>query len=151
MAIDHQTMGKRHFLCVSSSLLGSSGLENLRKWVGERKWGFSKNAKVLKHIRPGDRLAFYVPGHLKRVVATATVTSSIESAPTLSALEGDKAISWHIRLTDIRWATQPIKLTKERRERMHALKGYKHWAWFLQSGTRVVSEHDFAILTEGIQ
>jgi len=136
---------KRYYLCVSSSYQGVDGLQNLRNWLEKRQWGLTKNSKIISYIQPEDEMAFYIPGSLKSVVATAKIVTGPE-LPLMDDFQ-ISLIHWIVGLDSIRWFNQPIKLDMLRRQSMDALQGYKHWAWFLQSGTRVISAHDFKVLT----
>lgn len=136
---------KHKYLCVSSFYEGIGGLQNLRDWLERKLWGLTKSSKILSYIQPGDEMAFYVPNTLQSVVATATIVTGPESATTYG-FQGTR-VHWIVELESIRWFDKPLRLDTQRRQRMEALRGYRHWAWFLQSGTRILTTHDYEVLT----
>jgi hypothetical protein len=111
---------------------------------------FADKTPGRKLLKPGDRICFYESG--VGVVAKAEVASVPERKPPAAAGVGknlDK-YAWSFRLRNARlFFDAPVVIDAELRSRLDRFTDRdpsQPWAWFVQS-TKVVTEHDFEILT----
>jgi hypothetical protein len=103
-----------------------------------------------KRLKPGDRICFYESG--VGVIADAEVASVPERKPPAAKGVGknlDK-FPWSFQLANPRFFfDQPVVLDADLRSKLDAFLGRdptQPWSWFVQ-GTKLVTEHDFAVLT----
>ncbi len=111
---------------------------------------FGDRTSGRKRLKPGDRICFYTSG--VGVVAEAEVASSPErQPPEMKGVVKDlERFPWSFRLKNARFFfEQPIVIDAELRSQLEAFASREvsqSWSWFVQ-GTRMVSSHDFDILT----
>lgn len=103
-----------------------------------------------KRLKPGDRICFYESG--VGVVAEAEVSSVPERKPPSAkgVVKSLDKFPWSFKLTNVRFFFDaPIAIHADLRSKLDAFAGRdssQPWAWFVQ-GTKIVGEHDFAVLT----
>jgi hypothetical protein len=116
--------------------------------VGRRKfYAFSQKASGRKHMKAGDRIAFYAAN--TGVMAHATLTDKPEKKKRPDGtIEAE--YPWVCTLKDTKlYVATPVTIDATLRQQLDAFKGkdpQTPWAWFVQA-THRVSEMDFAILT----
>ena len=103
-----------------------------------------------KKLKPGDRMCFYESG--RGVVAEAEVASVPELKPpaTKGIAKNLDKFPWSFRLSNARFFfDEPVVIDADLRAKLDAFadrEPAKSWSWFVQ-GTRLITEHDFAVLT----
>lgn len=103
-----------------------------------------------KRLKPGDRICFYESG--VGVVAEAEVASVPERKPPAAKgiVKNLEEFPWSFRLTNARFFFDvPVAIDADLRTKLDAFAkrdSSQSWSWFVQC-TRVVNEHDFAVLT----
>lgn len=122
--------------------------EVVKTLVGkERLYAFGERTHHRKEIKPSDWICFYAAA--TGIVAHAKV-ASIPERKEHPAVHDPLSYPWVFRLSDIKVYTEhPVIIDDQLRSRLDAFKGhspYRHWHWFVQR-TRLVTEHDFRILT----
>lgn len=110
---------------------------------------FGEKTPGRKQLKLGDRICFYESG--VGVVAEAEVASPPERKPPMAkgiAKNLDK-FPWSFRLINARFFfDEPKVINADLRSRLDAFAKRdpsQPWSWFVQ-GTRIVTEHDFAVL-----
>ena len=139
-----------HWLTPVRSEKEESAEECIERLVGkEGIYAFGERTPGRKHLKPGDRLAFYAVGN--GVVASAKVST----APTHklhSKVRDSERYPWVFRVEEVQLhLDRPVIIDAELRARLDAFAGRdldKGWAWFVQA-TRKISQRDFELLTEG--
>jgi hypothetical protein len=109
-------------------------------------YAFGQRTAGRKHMKAGDRIAFYAT--TKGVVAHATLLSLPEKKP-----RPDGSISedypWVCSLKDVSlYLDAPIAIDSKLRQQLRAFDGRdpeQGWAWFVQA-TRKIIPHDFDLL-----
>lgn len=108
---------------------------------------FGERTAGRRSLKPGDRVAFYESG--VGVVADAEVVSIAERR-SVPGVRHPERFPWAFRVGKPRYFFDtPVVIDPALRARLDAFAGRDPvgpWAWFVQ-GTRVISAHDFAILT----
>ena len=122
--------------------------EVVKTLVGrERIYALGERTPHRREVRPGDWICFYAAR--KGVVAHARVASIPERKQHPAVLE-PLSFPWVFGLSDVRLYTEhPVVLDAQLRARLDMFGGRppcRHWHWLVQ-GTRLVTEHDFRILT----
>ena len=122
--------------------------EIIKTLVGkERIYAFGEKTHHRKDVKPGDWICFYATD--RGIVAHAKV-ASIPEREEHRAVHDPLSYPWVFRLSDIKVYTEhPVVVDAQLRGRLDAFKGRssgQHWSWFVQR-TRLVTEHDFRILT----
>lgn len=122
--------------------------EKIQHLVGkEHLYGFGERTPGRKHVKPGDRIAFYATG--KGVVADARVTSRPQNAPH-RAIQDSEKYPWTFRLDDAHlYIDNPIVIDEAMRGQLEAFRHRNPkspWAWFVQATCRL-TQHDFEWLT----
>lgn len=116
--------------------------------VGKNKiYGFAERTPGRRHIKPGDRIAFYASGN--GVVAHAEVESSPEKRRHPAIHSPDK-YEWVFRLrAPVLYLEEPQVIDATCRSQLDSFENRdpnRSWAWFVQS-TRRITAHDFELLT----
>lgn len=119
----------------------------IRELLDSGQYVFGERTPGRKSLKPGDRIAFYETG--VGVVAEAEVASAPEKRP-VEGLRHPDRYPWAFRVTRPRYFYEsPVVIDAALRAQLEAFAGRgpgAPWAWFVQS-TRVVSRHDFELLT----
>jgi hypothetical protein len=111
---------------------------------------FGEKTPGRKRLKTGDRICFYESG--VGVVAEAEIASVPErKPPTVKGLvKNVEKYPWSFRLTNVRlFFDQPRVIDANVRSKLDAFEGRdptRSWAWFVQ-GTKVITEHDYQVLT----
>ncbi len=122
--------------------------ECIKRLVGKgHYYAFGENTPGRRHMKEGDRIAFYAT--TKGVVADAILSSTPERKPRPDGSSVEE-YPWVSSLRDARlYLDTPIAIDAKLRQQLDAFKGRnpeKGWAWFVQA-TRKVSLRDFELLT----
>lgn len=139
--------GPTFFLTPVSDEKESPAEQTIRSLLDQGWYVFGETTRGRKVIRAGDRICFYQSG--VGVVASATVTSSVEKKP-IRFVRNPDAYPWAFGVADVRYFFDaPIAIDAAMRSRLDAFRGRdpaKGWAWFVQ-GTRFgLTARDFALL-----
>jgi hypothetical protein len=126
--------------------------ECVNRLVGKSHYyAFSERAPGRKHMKEGDRIAFYAT--TKGVVADAVLLSAPQKVPRPDGLV-DEAFPWVCALKDVRIYTDaPLIIDAALRLQLDAFDGRNSetpWSWFVKA-THKVSSHDFGLLTRTIK
>ena len=111
---------------------------------------FADKTPGRKHLKPGVRICFYESG--VGVVAAAEVASAPQRKPPAAkgVAKDLEKFPWSFKLANPRFFfEQPVALDADLRSKLDAFADRdpsQPWSWFVQ-GTKLISEHDFAILT----
>lgn len=137
-----------HWLTSAKSTDDETAEECIRRLVGnEHYYAFSQRAAGRKHMKPGDRIAFYATAN--GVVAHATLSSAPERRPRPDG-STDEEYPWVFSLTDAQlYLENPVVIDAALRANLDQFRGRdpdRNWAYFVQA-THKVSPHDFNILT----
>lgn len=122
--------------------------ECIKRLVGkEHSYSFGQRTAGRKHMKAGDRIAFYAT--TKGVAAHATLSSSPQRENGAVA-KASEDYPWVCSLKDVQlYLDSPVAIDAKLRQQLNAFKGRdpeKPWAWFVQA-TRKVTAHDFGWLT----
>ncbi len=122
--------------------------ECIERLVGKgHYYAFGQRTAGRKHMKAGDRIAFYAT--TKGIVAHATLSSAPQKK---SRPDGTSSVDypWVCSLQDVQlYLDSPVVIDAKLRQQLNSFKGRdpeKPWAWFVQA-TRRVTEHDFGLLT----
>jgi len=140
---------RQHFLIPCADVPDETARENIAKLVGKESiWAFGQKTPNRSRIKPGDQVAFY-QGPVG-VVATAEVATVPEDKPMPGVVNDPVKYHWTFQLTKTRlFLDEPIAIDAAMRANLDAFVGRdpgKVWAWFVFA-TRLITEHDFALLT----
>jgi hypothetical protein len=128
----------------------TSAEETITKLLSAGWYVFADKTPGRKWLKPGDRICFYRTG--VGVVAQAEVASTPERKPpsTKGIVKNLDKFPWSFRLSDVRFFfDEPIAITPDLRSKLEVFadRDPRHpWSWFVQ-GTKIVSAHDFEVLT----
>ena len=121
--------------------------ETIRALLGHGEYVFGDRTPGRKTLKPGDKLAFYESG--KGVVASAEV-ATIPELRKVSHVRHAEKYPWAFKVKNVRYFfDQSVPIDSEVRAKLEAFEGRdleRSWSWFVQ-GTRLLSEHDFDVLT----
>ena len=122
--------------------------ECIEELVGKgHYYAFGERTPGRKHMKTGDRIAFYAT--TKGVVADATFSSAPQKKPRPDGSTFEE-YPWVCSLKDARlYLDAPVAIDAKLRQQLEAFNGRnpeQSWAWFVQA-THKVSLHDFQLLT----
>jgi hypothetical protein len=125
--------------------------ETIQRLVAAGWYVFGDRTPGRNKLKPGDRLCFYESG--VGVIAEAEVASRPAQQPPGDApnlVRNLDKYPWSFRVKEPRFFfTAPVVIDADLRAKLDAFRGRdpnSSWSWLVQ-GTRVVNEHDFALLT----
>jgi hypothetical protein len=126
--------------------------ETIARLVGKHSmWAFGQKTPNRSRIKPGDCLAFYQ--RPVGVVAVAEVATVPEDKPMPSVVKDPLKYRWTFQLTNTRlFLDEPVVIDAAMRANLDEFAGRdpgKMWAWFVFA-TRLITEHDFTLLTGGL-
>jgi hypothetical protein len=111
---------------------------------------FADGTAGLKRLKPSDRICFYESG--VGVVADTKVASKPERKPPSDPrlVKNPTKFAWSLQVTEPKlYFQRAIVIDAALREQLDAFRGRdlaRSWSWFVQ-GTRIITKHDFDILT----
>jgi hypothetical protein len=124
--------------------------DTIRELLNAGWYVFGDATPGRKKLKPGDRICFYETG--VGVVAEAEIASYPERQPppARGIVKNLEKFPWSFRVTNARlFFEDPIVIDAELRSRLKAFANrdpFQSWGWFVQP-TRIVTEHDFEVLT----
>lgn len=126
----------------------STAAEVIKTIVGkDHIYAFGQNTPGRKHLKPGDKIAFYETGN--GVIGHATVDSIPENKPHPNLRHPEK-YPWTFRVKAISlYLENPVIIDADLRGQLDVFQNRdakSPWAWFVQA-TRKIPEHDFSLLT----
>jgi len=137
-----------HWLTPVQSSDEETAEECIERLVGkEHFYAFTQRAAGRKHMKAGDRIAFYATS--RGVVAHATISSAPQKKPRPDGSTVEE-YPWVCSLNDARiYINEPVAIDAHLRTQLEAFKERdpdQIWAFFVMA-TRKVSRHDFELLT----
>lgn len=146
------TAGQRqYYLIPVGDIPEEAASETILKLVGKHSmWAFGQNTPNRTRVKPGDRVAFYQAS--VGVVATAEVATLPEDKAMPGIVKDPTKYRWIFKLTDTHlFLEQPTVIDAAMRLKLDAFAEKdptKVWSWFVFA-TRLLTEHDFTLLTGG--
>jgi hypothetical protein len=129
---------------------GTTAKETISSLLKAGWYVFADKTPGRKRIKPGDRICFYESGI--GVIADAEIASvpQREPPPIRGLVKNLEKFAWSFRLDNPRFYFEnAIAIDAELRNQLQAFENRDpshSWSWFVQ-GTRIVTEHDFEVLT----
>ena len=123
--------------------------DTLESLLGNGVYVFGDRSAGRARLKAGDRICFYWSG--LGVVADAEITSTAERRR-ISFVKDPDRYPWVFSVAGVRfYFDKPVAIDAALRSRLQAFTDRAHdpngaWAWLVQ-GTRLVTEHDFSVLT----
>jgi hypothetical protein len=141
--------GARVWLMTPVSDDEEGGADDSIRTLLDRGWYvFGDRTPGRKNLKPGDRLCFYHSG--VGVVAEAEVSTAPERKSVPVKVHHPEDYPWRFKVKNPRYFfDKPIVIDAALRAKLDAFKNRdpeSAWAWLVQ-GTRIVTEHDFHLLT----
>ena len=142
---------RQHFLVPCVDVPDETARENIARLVGkESMWAFGQKTPNRTRVKPGDLVAFYQAS--VGVVATAEVATLPEDNSMPGIVKDPTKYRWTFKLTETHlFLDQPIVIDAAMRSKLDAFAGKEPtrvWSWFVFA-TRLLTEHDFGLLTGG--
>ncbi len=126
-----------------------SARETIKQLLDNGWYVFGERTPGRKKLKSGDRICFYQTG--TGVVAQAEVDSPPERKQLPYVKDPDR-YPWAFKVKNARYFFEkPIVINAALRTKLDVFRGRNPedaWAWFVQS-TRIITEHDFVLLTGG--
>lgn len=125
--------------------------ECIQSLVGEERiYAFGERTPGRRHLKPDDYICFYSTG--KGVIAHAQI-ASLPERKEHPKVRHTEQYPWIFRVKDVHiYLENPVVIDVTLRSQLDAFKNRelnKAWAWFVQA-TRRITEHDFKVLTGGL-